>query len=109
MRMTAADRKPVPAAIANAPTVLPGLHLYFQAFMDLTTCRAPGGSIPWTAMHDWARIHGLSTVAEFDRFVALIKAMDVAYLTFQKDRSAAEAKKHEAQARRGRGRGNVSD
>ncbi len=102
--MTAADRKPVPAAIANAPTLLPGLQWYFKAFLDLSTCRPGGGNIPWTAMHDWGRVHGLTVDAtEFDRFVALIRAMDVSYLEFHKAQHDAEAKRQASQSRRGRG------
>jgi hypothetical protein len=99
--MTAADRKPAPAAIANAPSLLPGLQWYFKAFLDLSTCRSGGGGIPWTAMHDWGRIHGITEDAvEFDRFVALMKAMDVSYSEFHKAKDDAENKKTAAQARR---------
>lgn len=105
MKMTAADRKPVPSAIANAPSLLPGLQWYFKAFLDLSSCRGGGGSIPWTAMHDWGRIHGITVDAvEFDRFVALVKAMDVSYLEFHKAKEDTEAKR---KPKAGRSRGNV--
>lgn len=49
--------QPLPDRIANAPEVLLGLELYWQAFWELNTCRPAGwglAPIPWSVMNDYA-------------------------------------------------------
>lgn len=38
----------------------PGLEMFQEAYRDLSTCRPPGGPIPWTACMEWADRRGLS-------------------------------------------------
>lgn len=50
------------------------------AFYDLQTCRPAGmslGSIPWTAINEYARAKGIEDAERFER---LIRAMDAAFL-----------------------------
>lgn len=55
---------PVPDMIRNAPELLPGLDLYFVAFLELSTCRpatmAGVGPIPWTAIDQYAVAGGFT-------------------------------------------------
>lgn len=68
---------PPPESIQNAPELLGGLSLYYEAFFDLDTCRSEGGGrIPWTAMETYAARLGIEDGDDFDRFVYLIREMD---------------------------------
>jgi hypothetical protein len=76
-------RQEIPENIQNAPELLPGLQMYYDAFIALTSCRSLGygvmGGIPWTAINDYAEryeIHG----AQFDRLVFYVQALDNHYL-----------------------------
>lgn len=45
------------------------------------------GPIPWTAICQYAHAHGIFDSDELDRMSAIIKRMDIAYLTYrQKDK-----------------------
>lgn len=60
-----------------------GLELYFDAFMDLSSCRQLGmggvGPIPWTAMKAYADDFGLDEDAREELYY-LMKRMDAAYI-----------------------------
>lgn len=90
---------PIPDKIKNAPILLPGLQFYYQAFLDLSTCRPLGmseGPIPWSALNTYAEREGL-TDDDYDRFSSLIRAMDAAYLGHRdKKREAKEAQEKRA-------------
>lgn len=77
-------RQPLPERVQNAPTLLPGLELFYIAFLELSTCRHIGfvsGPIPWTAVDAYATRHRyddeLRTELEHH-----IHAMDEAYLKY---------------------------
>jgi len=75
----------VPEKIANAPTLLPGLSFYFQAFLALSSCRAIGmgeGRIPWTAAYDYAERMDLDS-DEFEDLWVLVSLMDAEYLKYR--------------------------
>ncbi len=75
-------RRPLPKALADAPELLPGLDLYYYAFVDLSTCRSMGfgpGPIPWTAISEYARARGLEREQTDDLFYH-IPLLDAAYL-----------------------------
>ncbi len=88
MRQAAAQRIAVPEHISNAPELLPGLELYYEAFVDLSTCRPLGmseGPIPYRDI-----------VAYFDRLdlldedqhwagIRIIRKMDAAYMKYRSD------------------------
>ena len=74
----------IPDRIANAPQLMDGLDLYWEAFMDLTTDRPSGfgvGAIPWSAIKRWADHYEIGG-EDFDYLVTYIRAMDGAYMKF---------------------------
>lgn len=71
----------IPQSIQDAPELLTGLQLYVDAWLDLTTCRNPGGPIPWTAICDWAAVHELDP-EQWELLHAYMPAMDKAYFEF---------------------------
>jgi hypothetical protein len=77
------QRRPLPNAIANAPSIEIGLDIFFVAFMDLTTCRTMGfgeGPIPWTAKRIYA-VDELSLEGEQkEDFYFYLAEMDRVYL-----------------------------
>ena len=80
------DGSPLPKRIANAPTISMGLELYWNAFMELNSCRNSGwssGPIPWTAILDYSKAY------EFDE----IQTMDLFFYTRSMDNAMLE---HEA-------------
>lgn len=69
------------------------LTVEWEAFWELGTDRAPGpngsGPIPFTAIDRWADRHGIDDAEEFDRFVALIRALDRVLLDHWAERRKA--------------------
>jgi hypothetical protein len=75
-------RMPLPEKIANKPKLHIGLDIYWRAFWECSTDRGIGmaeGPIPWSVMDRWALRYGIEG-DDFDRFVLLLKAMDLAYI-----------------------------
>lgn len=79
----------IPDEIVNRPELLPGLSLYYGAFIDLQSCRPQGfgaAAIPYTAIVMWmdeADVQG----SQRKRGIYLLKTMDTVYLDW------AEAKR----------------
>lgn len=76
------NKASLPDSILNKPTLLPGLDFIWRAFWELSTDRNYGmseGPIPWTAMNQWAMRYGIHG-DEFNRFVILIKNVDMVYI-----------------------------
>lgn len=75
---------PLPKAVLEAPEVHEGLEFYWEAFMDLTTCRGGmgDGPIPWIHVATYAQIHDLDT-EEFEDLWFYITQMDETWLEFQ--------------------------
>lgn len=74
---------PLPDKIQNAPSLLPGLELYWQGFMDLMSCRQIGmgiGPIWWTTVQDYCRIKELDEF-QTEAMHHHIKELDTAYMT----------------------------
>ena len=64
------------------------LLLEWEAFAQLSTDRPVGlarGAIPWSSIDRYAARHGIDG-DDFNRFCALIRAMDAAYLAYFKDK-----------------------
>ena len=83
---------PLPAKIANAPSLQLGLQMYWSSFMELSSCRPTGwgvGPIPWDAMRDYAREYEL-TESETTDFKQILRAMDNAYLEYERKKSPAK-------------------
>jgi len=90
-------RRPLPAAIQRAPEILPGLGLYYLAFLDLQTHRQ--GTIPWMAIDDYGRRNEFSE----DQLEALhhhIRHLDGVYLeaTGKIHENASNVRRPDAQA-----------
>lgn len=83
MEQCARSRMPLPPKIANAPEVQFGLHLYYLAFMDLTSCRGTGygteGPISWLAVNAYADAKEIVDEQREDLFYFVGK-MDLVYL-----------------------------
>jgi hypothetical protein len=77
-------KKPVPERIQNAPDLLLGLELYFDAFIELSTCRNTGwapGPIPFWSIYEYCAKEDLDAEESEDMFFH-IRHMDQAYLQF---------------------------
>ena len=78
---------PLPDAIANAPSLLPGLELYYGAFMELHSDRpyhmGGAGPIPWSSIMRYAEFAGLTDEDDIYLLHVYIRAMDEFYLNDQ--------------------------
>lgn len=84
------QRREIPDIIANAPQLLPGLQLYWNAWMDLWTCRRESGSmIPWSEIQYWADSNTLPPLQVADLHTH-IRALDLAFLAWKRDKDARE-------------------
>lgn len=65
-----------PAAVANAPQLTHVEAFYYQAFIDLNTCRNyEGASIPWTAVNRYAEVYSLDPDTA-EMFEEIIRRVD---------------------------------
>lgn len=72
---------PLPERILNAPQLLRGLALYYNAFQDLSTSRQTGfgvGSIPWQAINDYCLTYEVDGEQREDMFF-FIARLDATY------------------------------
>ena len=93
---------PLPAHLANAPELLPGLDFYYEAFQRLTTSRLMGyascGPIPYAAISGYCKDEGIEGEMREDLFYH-VERLDAAYISFQTDKSRREREAQEAAAR----------
>lgn len=86
MQAAARDRTPLPARIANKPDVWLGLEMYYQAFMDLTSCRGTGygteGPISWLTIAEYADRQSFEGDQREDLFY-FVQKLDAVYLEFK--------------------------
>lgn len=71
----------LPDRIQNAPQLLRGLSLYYNAFQDLTTTRQSGfgiGPISWQAINDYCLTYGIDGEQREDMFFHIVR-LDAAY------------------------------
>lgn len=82
---------PLPNAIQNAPDLLPGLDLYYDGFVALTSCRnsmfAGEGPIPWLVMRDYCNDYGI-VGEQKEYFFLMLGHMDNAYLEYKLKKSS---------------------
>lgn len=74
--------KQAPEQLKQGPEVRPGLDLFIEAFMALTTCRGFAfriGPIPYTAILDYCREYGI-TGEQRGRVIRYLRSMDKFYL-----------------------------
>lgn len=81
---------PIPDRIQNAPSILPGLELYYIGFLELSTSRQLGGfgfgPIPWLSIEQYCQVLELDE----DQKMAMhhhIAEMDKAYVKHQQKKS----------------------
>lgn len=68
--------------------------LPWRCFNQTHSCRSYGfapGPIPWTAIAEWAREHGVTDPDEFDDLLYLVMELDAAWI--KHEAQAAEKKK----------------
>ena len=76
---------PIPARIENAPSIMPGLELYYLGFLELTSSRQVGmgvGPIPWLAIEQYCVMKGLDE-EQSEAMHHHIVQMDTVYLRYQ--------------------------
>jgi hypothetical protein len=87
---------PIPGVYANPPTIRAGLELQFEAFSQLSTCRAIGmeseGQIPWTAIMQYADYLELDDLDDRAQFCRMIRALDHEYLNIREEQRAKARK-----------------
>lgn len=77
-------------ALENRPVLLPGLDFYFQAYAELSHDRPVGfgvGSIPWSSIINWCKLHEIHDINEIDACIKHIRALEKA------DHEISESKK----------------
>lgn len=84
MEAAAKRGTPLPDSVLNAPELLPGLDLYYEAFVQLTTCRTydldgKPYPIPWTAIQAYGERYRFKG-KDFDQLVDMVRALDRATL-----------------------------
>jgi len=79
----------VPDKIANAPVLAMGMELYYNAYIELSTCRPSGwgaSPIPWSAISDYGRTFEFDE-EQFDDLFFFVRALDSAFLDYHKEKS----------------------
>jgi len=79
----------LPDSIKNAPSLLPGLELYWQGFMDLMGSRVIGmglSPIWWSEIQRYCEVKGLDDF-QTEAMHHHIRAMDKFYLEFSMKKS----------------------
>lgn len=81
--------QPIPEKIRNAPTLGKGLEIFYNAFIELNSCRSIGmdmGEIPWVAIAKYAEVHEFEGEQRDDLFY-FAQALDSAYISYRQSRS----------------------
>lgn len=80
----------MPGKIKEAPQLLPGLDLYYEAFLDLCNSRSMGymspGSIPFSEVDTWARRYDIEG-EEFELLQLFIRRLDGVYINWVNQQS----------------------
>lgn len=80
---------PLPEKIQNAPSLLPGLELYYIGFMDLMASRHVGmgvGPIWWGTVQDYCERKGLDE-EQSEAMQYHVKAMDSVYIKYSQKKN----------------------
>lgn len=88
------DGTPLPDSIKNAPELWTGLAFFYNAFMELTTCRPFGmgeGPVPWTAVNTYCDVKGIHGDQRTDMLYH-IGSLDRTYIKYKIDEAEAKAK-----------------
>lgn len=88
------EDRPLPQRIQNAPQLAFGMQLYFDAFLELSSCRQIGqalGPIPWTAINDYAIYLGLDEDQQEDMH-HFVRELDNEYVRHESKKASASIK-----------------
>lgn len=80
---------PIPEVIKNAPDLMVGLELFYNAFVELNSSRQFGfseGPIPWKAIHDYCDANEIQGEQRSDLFY-FVNEMDSEYLEILREKS----------------------
>lgn len=80
---------PLPEKIENAPSLLPGLELYYAGFLDLMASRQVGmgiGPLWWGTIQDYCDRKGLDE-EQTEAMHFHLKMMDIVYLKHMQKKS----------------------
>lgn len=81
---------PIPSRIENAPSIAPGLELYYMGFLELTSSRSMGGfgigPIPWLAIEQYCRMMELDA-EQAEAMHHHVTEMDRAYIKHQQKKN----------------------
>ena len=98
LEMSKRQNMPLPERIKNAPDLLPGLELYYDAFKHLTTSRQIGqgclGPIAYKAISDYCQAEGIEGDMREDMLYH-IEHLDAAYMSWQTNKAKFEAEQAE--------------
>ena len=83
-------KNPIPAAIRNAPELLPGLGFYYSAFLELSPSRGRTVmgeeiGIHWKDLHDYCSIYGITGEQKED-FLTIMRHLDHEYLSYKRSK-----------------------
>ena len=85
---------PLPKKIAEKPQLSFGLELYWQAFLELNTCR-PGGfgvcPIPWSVIRDYAETFMFDSDQE-EALYFHVRALDNVFMKYHEDKINSKSK-----------------
>ena len=76
------QRMPLPSVIEDCPELIPGLEVFYEAFIELSSCRQSGfgaSPIPWDAMNTYADVNKFEG-EDKDEFFYFVRALDNHYL-----------------------------
>lgn len=75
--------------VQDAPLLEQGLELYWRAFWDLITCRGWHGTIPWTAVDQWALRYRLSN-EQRELLTFYVRAMEEEWAAWEEKQKPAK-------------------
>jgi hypothetical protein len=84
IELSARTNQPIPDKILNAPELTLGLELFYNAFLELTSCRSNGmgiGPISWLAMMEFCDRFEIYNDQRED-FVYYVRQLDEVYLSW---------------------------
>jgi hypothetical protein len=81
------NNRPLPRSIQEAPELLPGLSLYYGAYIELQSCRKDGfstGRVPWTEVQRYA-VWSEFSAEQIEDLHHYVREMDAAYLDWAEE------------------------
>lgn len=87
------NKAPIPEPILNAPMLLAGLELHYDAFLELTKTRqhsVNGTELPihWKEYFDYCNAYGI-TGEQREDFIHILQKLDDKYLNYRRSKQNA--------------------